>query len=231
MPASSCFRIVRSAAGIAAIVAAGGCGNGRSPTDDSYDAEWSGQPITAPPGSSETFTIGIVRNGVNGGIAFSADQLPGGVTVAFSPNPATGDSSVGTVTVAGSVAPSTYHFVVHTTAAGATGHDVAITLIVANPASYTLSASAVVVALGAGSAADDTLNLVRQPGFVDDVFLSAIVPTGISVDFTPSDVTGTSAIATIHAAAGLAAGNYTVTIHGIVTGTADQLVTITAAVH
>ena len=183
------------------------------------------------PGDAERLVITFAREGYAGPIDLSAGDLPAGITVAFDSNHVSGSGATGTVAVDASVAPSTYHFTLRGNGAGAPVVSASVTVVVGAAANYTLTVASPTVSVDAGSSVSDTIVVNRGPGFGDDVFLSAIVPTGITVDFVPSDVTGTSAAATFHAAPGLAAGNYPVTVDGIVSGSADRTVQVTVVVH
>jgi hypothetical protein len=183
------------------------------------------------PGDAERLVITFAREGYSGPIDLSATDLPAGITVAFDSNHVTGGGATGTVSVAASVAPSAYHFTLHGNGSGAPAVSATVTVTVGTAANYTLSVSSSTVSVASGSSVVDTVNVNRGPGFTDDVFLSAIVPTGISVDFVPSDVAGAMAVATFQAGVGLAAGNYPVTLDGIVSGSADRTMQVTVAVH
>lgn len=181
------------------------------------------------PGDAEDLVITFSRVGYAGPIDLSVTDLPAGITVTFDSNGVRGAAATGRVSVAASVAPSTYHFTLHGAAAGTPSLTANIAVTVGAPAGYTLSASPALLHLAAGTSGNTTVTVART-AFQGDVFLSAIVPTGITVDFAPSDVTGTSSTATIHAAPSLAPGNYTVTLHGIVSGAPDQTVPVTVMI-
>jgi hypothetical protein len=88
--------------------------------------------------STPTTTINLGRTNFDGGVTLNVvlddpnhcECLPAGITAAFSPNPATGASSVLTISVASTVAVGTYSLVVSGSAAGVAGRFAFLTLTV-----------------------------------------------------------------------------------------------------
>ncbi len=69
-------------------------------------------------GANANNTLTFVRTNFTGNITPSVVNLPTGVTAAFVPNPATGTTSVLTLTVGSTVTPGVYSLVVHGSATG-----------------------------------------------------------------------------------------------------------------
>jgi hypothetical protein len=188
-------------------------------------------PLTIEAFGSAPINLFIDRGGgYSGAVNFSALDVPAGFTVTFDSNSIRGTTATARVTVGPNVAATVYFFTIHATGDGVASHDVQVMVTVGNAPPYAMTAAPTTVTVVRGGTVNTTLTFTRNAGFGDDIFLSAIVPTGITVDFTPSDVTGVSSIAAIHTAASMTAGNYSVTIHGIVTPFTDRTVVITVTV-
>jgi hypothetical protein len=188
-------------------------------------------PLAMQAFSTTQLNISIDRGGgYSGAVNFSALNVPVGFTVTFDSTGIRGTTATARVTVGPNVASTVYFFTIHASGAGATSHDVQVMVTVGNTPPYTMTAAPTTVTVVHGGSTSTTLVFARNTGFGDDIFLSAIVPTGITVDFTPGDVTGAGSVAAIHTAASMTAGNYSVTIHGIVTGFVDRTVTVAVTV-
>ena len=96
-----------SALVVGVIVAA--CKNhddGTEPTTQTYTLAVANGTVTAAPGRTATQIVNITRTGgFAGAVALTASGLPTGVTAAFDPQSATGNSSTLTLTAASNAAP------------------------------------------------------------------------------------------------------------------------------
>lgn len=179
----------------------------------------SGAGATVPGGSiGDSLTLTPV-NGFASDVTLSLAGAPAGITAAFSPNPVTsasGYASKVTFSVAGTVAPGTYALTIQGTGAGLT-RTVAYTLTVRG---FILSAAPdpLIVVRGARTPATGTLTQTALSGFSGTVNLSVAtaLPAGLAVSLAPGSITG-SGTATISATAtaGLATGDYPVTLQGV----------------
>jgi len=181
--------------------------------------------LTITTGSQGTSTITINSfNGFAGSVTLSASGLPGGVTAAFSPNPAT--SSTALTLTASATAVTGTAVVKITGTSGKLTSTTTLSLTVNVPVkSFSLSASpsAVTIANG-GSGGDSIITITPVNGFSGSVALSASgLPKGVTASFSPNPATSTSALA-LKASATAATGTATVTI----TGTSGSLTETTA---
>lgn len=76
--------------------------------------------LTLKPGESATVTIAIVRTNLTDPVAFTAKNLPAGLSATFNPASAAGNETVLTISAAADAAPGTYSFTVEGAAAGKT---------------------------------------------------------------------------------------------------------------
>ena len=183
-------------------------------------------------GGSGTSTISIARTNFTGAVALTLDNPPAGITGTFNPASATGDNSVLTINVAGTVAPGTQNLTVKGTAAGQTDKTttVALTVTAAQAANYTLSATPAALTINAGGNSTTTVNIART-NFTGTVNLTLDAPpAGITATFNPAAATGNTSTATINVAGTVAPGNHTLTIKGTATGIADKTTTVTLTV-
>ena len=95
--------------------------------------------LTVVQGGEGTSTITITpANGFNGGVSFSASELPTGVTAAFNPNPATSTSTL-TLTASGTAPPTGNAQVIVTGTTGSLTQITRMTLTVAPGTTVSLS--------------------------------------------------------------------------------------------
>ncbi len=179
-------------------------------------------------GSQGTSTISITpSNGFSGSVTLSASGLPGGVTAAFSPNPATSSS---TLTLTASVTAATGTATVTITGtSGSLKRTTTISLSVTPALSYTLSANPSSLTITQGSQGTSTITITPSNGFSGSVTLSASgLPSGVTAAFSPNPATSTSTL-TLTASVTAATGTATVTITGT-SGSLTQTTTISLSV-
>jgi len=173
--------------------------------------------LTINRGASGASTINITRTGgFTSAITFGTGVLPGGVSASFSPNPATGNSSVLTLS-ASSTATLGAAAVTVTGSGGGISHDVTISLIVndVQPPDFTLSANPASLTINRGASGTSTINIARTGGFAAGVTLSASgLPTGVSPNFGTNPATGNSSVLTLSASSAATLGGATVTVSG-----------------
>lgn len=187
--------------------------------------------VTAGQGGSGTTTIGIQRTNFTGTpVTLTLDNPPPGITGTFSPTPATGDQSVLTINVAGTVAQGPYNLTVKGSATGPGDKTTTVALTVGPPPSYTLSASPATVSIPAGATGETTVNIART-SFPGAVTLSLDAPPqGMTATFNPAAPTTNTSTATISVPANATPGNYNVTIKGTATGLTDRTTTVAVTV-
>lgn len=165
-------------------------------------------------------------NGVNVTAALSTTSLSA---------PGSGSSTL-TFTVPAGTPTGNYNFTVTATPASGTAVTTPVTLTVTPPSSFALSAStssSITVAQGASGTV--TIKDTVTGNFNSSVPLTTVgtLPSGISVSFSPSSVSGTTtSTATIKASSSAAIGTNAITISGTaggITSTVPVSVTVTAA--
>src|SRR5256885_2007841 len=170
-------------------------------------------------GSSGSTDVVITPwNGFNSAVNLSASGLPSGVTAAFSPNPATTNTSTLTLTASNSAALGTSTITV-TGTSGSLTSVTTLSLTVSIRGSYTLSASPSSLIVARGATGSSVITVIPQDGFSGSVSLTASdLPSGVTASFDPSSATGTS---TLRFAASSVAAVGTVDVS--VTGTSSGL--------
>jgi hypothetical protein len=165
-------------------------------------------------GNGTSYTVSITpAGGFSGQVGLTVDGLPGGATGTFTPNPATGSSTLA-VTTATTTPTGTYPLTI-TGANGVLSHTAPATLVV-NPApDFSLSATPSSRSVG-GSVTSTTYSLTITPlnGFNSPVTLSASGPLiGALGTFSPNPAT-TSSTLTVSIMSNTPAGSYTLTLTG-----------------
>jgi hypothetical protein len=171
-------------------------------------------------GTGGTSTVTITRSGgFTGAVTLSATGQPAGVTVAFSPNPATGSTSTATFTASSGATTGNFPVTLSGSGPGVSGTRTATVTLTVSPAqtpNFTLSASpAAVTVTQGGTGGTSTVTVTRTGGFTGAVTLSATgQPAGVTVTFSPNPATGASSTATFTASTTATTGNFPVTISG-----------------
>jgi uncharacterized membrane protein len=168
--------------------------------------------------SNNTKTVTINRTNYSSNVTLAAENLPAGLTAAFSPNPASGTSSTLTLSANGTVAPNTYTITIRGTGPSALDATVTVSVTVtAAPAgSFTLSLTpSASVTLQQGSSDNSRTVGIARTNYTASVTLTAEnLPTGLTAAFAPNPASGTSATLTLTASGTVAANTYAITIRG-----------------
>jgi subtilase family serine protease len=186
--------------------------------------------VSLSPGSSGSSTVVInALNGFSGAVALAASGLPAGVTATFGAVSA-GQSTVtfkAASTVSGAAATVTI-----TGTSGALSSKTTVALSLAQPPTFTLSASPTSLSVAQGATGSSTLTLTAQNGFAGTVTVTMSgLPTGVTGSFSAGP-TAATAILTLAATTSAAKGTSTVTItgkSGSLSKTATISLTVTAA--
>ena len=170
--------------------------------------------------AGKTLLTSAVTGGFDSAIALTAGGQPNGVTVSFSPASLTGaGSSTVTFQVAATVPAGTYPITLTGTSAAVAGTSIppsstTVALTVTAP-NYTLSSSSS-ISIGAGSAGTVGISSVSSGGFASVIALSVSgQPSGVTVGFSPSSLTGSgTSTMSVQAASSVATGTYPITVTG-----------------
>jgi len=181
-------------------------------------------------GTSNTSSVFVTPEyGFNGDVTFTASGLPSGVTGSFSPNPATGSSTL-TLTASSSATPGQYTV----TITGTSGSSAAKTTF---PLGVYVPTFALTYypnpSVSQGSSGESYVYVTSDYGFTGSVKLAVSgLPSGVTASLSPNPTTPGYSILTLTASSSAAAGVYT----AILTGTSGSLsvttpisVTITSA--
>jgi len=185
----------------------------------SYSLSASPSSVSVVQGSTGTSTITVaVAGGFDSAVALTASGLPSGVTAAFSPTSVTGAGSSTLTFTASSTATTGTSTVTVTGTSGSTTETTTISLTVTAAAQpgFSLSASPASVTVAAGSNGTSTITSTVTGGFDSAVALtSSGAPTGVTVSFSPTSITGAgTSTMTMAVASTTAAGTYTITVTG-----------------
>lgn len=184
--------------------------------------------------ATPTTMVNLLRTNFTGSVTLGVDfgdchgELPGGVSAAFTPNPATGNSSVLTFTVGLAAVPGVYDLYVsgNTTA----GFQLApLRLTVAPPGNFTLTTQAPSVSVVQGNNVNVPVTINRTGGNTSAVALTATgtVPVGMTLSLVPISTTTNSAELAVTTTIGTSVGAYPIVIHGTAAGLAEQLANLT----
>jgi len=173
--------------------------------------------LTLTAGSTVTTTISATAiNGFDGNITFSAVNLPGGVTAAFSPASAPAGTPTTLTLTAAPTSPASTVTIAVIGASGFIAVDTPIAITVIVPG-FTLAASASTVNI-TSKPSNAAVNITSTAinGLTGPIAYTAVgMPAGVTATFspTPADV-GTTTTLTLTVSTTAAAGTYTVTVKG-----------------
>ena len=222
--------VIASGTGVSAVTAPLAITAVAAPT---YTLAVANAAVTATQGGTATQTINITRTGgFVGAVALTAEGLPTGVTAAFDPQSATGNSSTLTLAAAPNAATGSATVTVKGTATGQADKTATFQLTVNAAPTYTLAVANGTVTATQGATATQTLNIVRTGGFAAAVALTAEgLASGVTASFDPQTAIGNASTLTLTAAANAATGSATVTVKGTATGQADKTATVQLTVN
>ena len=188
----------------------------------------SASALSIAPGASGTSTITInPQQGFNGAVNLAIAGLPTGVTALFSPASAATSSTL-TVVASSSAAASTSTLTI-TGTSGSLTSTARISLTIAGPPSFTLSATPASLNLARGGIITSTIAVNPLNGFLGAVVLAATgLPSGVAASFSPASAATTSTL-TLTASSLAAAGTSNITITGT-SGSLRATVTISLTV-
>ena len=184
--------------------------------------------LTVFQGSQGASTITIsAGSGFSGSVTLAASGLPSGVTAAFSPNPATSTSTL-TLTASATAATGSATITIKGTS-GSLTETTSISLTIAAPPSFSLSASPNSLTLFEGGQATSAITITPVNGFNSSVALTASgLPKGVTAAFSPDPATSTSTL-TLTASKTAKTGTATITITGT-SGTLTKTTTLTVKI-
>ena len=198
----------------------------------SYTLSLSPTSLSIAQGANGAVTVNLTRTNFPDAVTLAASSLPAGVTAAFNTSPTTGTTATLTLTASATATTGTANVTITGTATGQTDRAVtlALTVTAVSVGNFSLAASAVSVVQG-GSSGTSTITITRTGGLAAAVGLTVTgAPAGMTATLDQASTTGTSATLTVQAAASVAVGNYTLTIHGTVAGLAEQTATVAVTV-
>jgi hypothetical protein len=198
----------------------------------SYTLSLTPTSLSIAQGANGAVTVSLTRTNFPDAVTLAASGLPTGVTAAFNTSPTTGTSATLTLTASATATTGTANVTITGTATGQTNRTatLALTVTAVSAGNFSLAATAVSVVQG-GSSGTSTITITRTGGLTAAVGLTVTgAPTGMTASLDQASTTGTGATLTVQAAASVATGNYTLTIHGTVAGLAEQTASVTVTV-
>src|SRR5258708_6391145 len=192
-----------------------------------YSLSASPSSLTLFVNTAGTSTIAVTPlNGFTANVSLSASGLPSGVTASFNPA-STASTSTLTLTAAGAVT-GTFPVTI-TGTVGSLSSTATVSLTVALPPTFSLSASPNSLSFAQGASGTSTVTGIPQSGFSGNVALSASgLPSGVTASFNPANTTTTSTL-TLTATSTATVGTANVTIT-CTSGTLTSSTTITLSV-
>jgi hypothetical protein len=180
-------------------------------------------------GASASYAIAITPSGgFSSSVALSVSGLPSGASAEFTPNPATGSSSL-VVTAGASTPPGTSTLTITGVSGAMTRTTTANVTVTVPDFSLGLTPSLRSVAPGAGTTY--TVAITPTGGFTGNVSFSVSgLPAGATADFSPNPA-GSSSTLTVNTLASTPGGAATLTITGVsgsLTRTATATLNVTA---
>lgn len=189
--------------------------------------------ITVQAGQAGNSTLNITRTNFTGTVNLTSSGAPAGMTVAYNPAAATGNSSAITVTVGAGVTPGTYVITMTGTGTGVptANNDFSVTVTAAPPpASIALGVSPTSLSIVQGNADNATVTITRT-NFTGNVTLTATgAPANMNVGFTPSSTTGTTSTVSVTVGGSVAPGTYPITLRANGTGVSEATVQLSVTV-
>jgi hypothetical protein len=181
-------------------------------------------------GNATSYAVAITpAGGFSGQVTLSVDGLPSGAAGTFTPNPATGSSTLA-VTTATTTPTGTYPLTIRGVS-GTLSHSAPATLLVNGAPDFSLSATPASASVG-GSVTSTTYSVRITPinGFNSPVMLSASGPLiGALGTFSPNPATASSTL-TVSITSNTPAGSYTLTLTGT-SGSLSHSTTVTLVVN
>ena len=175
--------------------------------------------------SGATYAYVNPQYGFTGSVNFSVSGLPSGVTASFSPNPATGSSTL-TLTASSSTAIGQYPL----TVTGTSGSLIATTSISLGVYAPTFTIYANGLNIGQGTSGTTYADVNPQYGFTGSVTFSVSgLPSGVTASFSPNPTTGSSTL-TLASSSSVAIGQYPLTVTGK-SGTLTATTTISLGIY
>jgi subtilase family serine protease len=149
--------------------------------------------VTVVQGNSGTSTITSTVSGTfDSAVALSAAGQPAGVTVGFSPTSITGTgTSTATFTVASSTATGTYSIIITGTSGSTTSTTQVSLTVTSSTAGFSISAAPSSITVNRRGSGTVTITSAVTGGFDSAVsFAASGLPSGVTVSFSPTSITG-----------------------------------------
>lgn len=190
------------------------------PPDFALNASPTELTVVRPGGDVSAITI-VRTGGFATAVSLSADNVPAGITVSFSPVAVTGNVSAATIWATSSAPLGSHPITIVGTAPGfgTRTAQVVVTVEKASASDFTITAVPNDMRVSTPGAVATIININRPEGFSAPVTISVDgAPAGVSVSFNPEVVTGNATIATIVVAEDVDIGSKVLTFAGVSAG-------------
>ncbi len=189
---------------------------------------------TAIQGAGTSYTVTLTPSGgFTGTVTFSASGLPAGAGATFSPSSVTtSGTSTMSVTTSSTTPTGSYPLTI-TGVSGSLTRTTSVTLVVAPPPDFSLSATPSSQSVVQGASTSYTVNITRTGGFTGGVtFNISGLPAGAAGSFSPNPSTGASSALSVTTASTTPTGSFALTITGVsgsLTHTASATLVVTSS--
>jgi hypothetical protein len=189
-----------------------------APADFSLAATPSSQTVV--PGESGVYTVSMTAlNGFAGSVNLTVSGLPKSTAATFVSNPLSSSKPSSSLIVeTGSSVPVGSYTLTITGTSGTLSHSVAVQMVVASSASFTLDESPTAnQGVAPGATTTWSVNIRRASGFTGSVTLATNkdLPSGVTASFSPNPAAGATATLTMKTSASTPLGSYPFAIQGI----------------
>ena len=170
---------------------------------------------TVAPAAGTSYTVNVTpSNGFTGTVNFSVTGLPSGATASFTPASVAGSGSTTLSVNTASSTPTGTSTLTITATSGTLTHTAQVTLVVAQPADFSVSATPPSRTVAPAAGTSYTVNVTPSNGFTGTVNFSVTgLPSGATASFTPASVAGSgSTTLSVNTASSTPTGTSTLTI-------------------
>lgn len=225
--------LMGSTLGLLLLMACDGGGSTGTNNNESIAISVASQSVDVTQAGTVTVPFTVTRaGGYAGAVTVTAEGLPAGVTAA--PVTVAAGTSTGSLTLAATAtaAPATGNVTLRATGTGVQAATASVSVNVRVRGTFTLQPSAAALTVQQGASATTAIKVNRAGSFGGAVVVAATAPTGITATLQPTNLVAAtdSAILSVTAGAGVAAGQYAVNITGTTPGLGNQTTTVNVTV-
>lgn len=208
------------------------CGKDSTAPPQSFTLRVPAQTLTIHCGHSGSVSAVLDRDGFEGAVTVSTSGLPPGVTIDFTPNQFTGNTTTVTLDVSAEdwVIEGTYSITI-TGSSSIGSESVTFTLVIEEAPDFALSLVPPELSIMQGSTGTASVLIAREGGFAGAVSLWLVdPPEGISATFVPQGTTSNASTMMLSVPPSVTPGTKQVTIRGDASAMESRTMTFTLIV-